>query len=146
MAFVVSVRRQVFGNHVRKGADQIRAHGRYPTGKWPHLGPRLTGDHEFDLLCTNLGIQHRVAPPMRPQTNGMVERFNGRIEDFLQSHRFRSADDLEQTILRYVHLYNSQLPQSALKRRTPVANLKDWKRKRPELFRKRVYNLAGCDI
>ena len=57
---------------------------------------------------------------MRPQTNGMVERFNGRIEDVLQSHRFRSAEDLEQTLLRYVRLYNGQLPQSVLKGRTPI--------------------------
>ena len=72
-----------------------------------------TGQHEFDLLCAELGIEHRLAPPMHPQTNGMVERFNGRIEDVLQSHRFHSGEDLEQTILRYVHLYNTQLPQSA---------------------------------
>ena len=82
---------------------------------------------------------------MRPQTNGMVERFNGRIEDVLQSHRFHSGEDLEQTLLRYVHLYNSQLPQSALKGRTPIAALKVWQRQKPELFRKRVYNHAGCD-
>ncbi|WP_238394081.1 DDE-type integrase/transposase/recombinase, partial [Rhodovulum sulfidophilum] len=61
-------------------------------------------DRLFDLLCTDLGIEHRLAPPMRPQTNGMVERFNGRIEEVLQSHRFHSGEDLEQTILRYVHL------------------------------------------
>ncbi|MBL3576471.1 hypothetical protein JMK10_08925, partial [Rhodovulum sulfidophilum] len=42
-------------------------------------------------------------------------------------------------------LYNSQLPQSALKARTPIDALKDWQRQRPELFRKRVYNHAGCD-
>jgi len=30
----------------------------------------------------------------------MVARFNGRIEDVLKSHRFRSGEDLEQTILR----------------------------------------------
>jgi transposase InsO family protein len=105
-----------------------------------------TGQHEFDLLCSELGIEHRLTPPMRPQTNGMVERFNGRIEDVLQSHRFHSGDDLEQTLLRYVNLYNSQLPQSALKGRTPIAALKDWERKKPELFRKRVYDHAGCDI
>ncbi|MBL3561219.1 integrase core domain-containing protein, partial [Rhodovulum sulfidophilum] len=88
---------------------------------------------------------HRLAPPMRPQTNGMVERFNGRIEDVLQSHRFHSGEDLEQTILSYVHIYNSQLPQSALRARTPIDALKDWQRQRPELFRRRVYNHAGCD-
>jgi len=104
-----------------------------------------TGQHGFDQLCAELGIEHRLTPPMHPQTNGMVERFNGRIEDVLQSHRFRSGEDLEQTLLRYVHLYNGQLPQSALKGRTPIAALKDWKRQRPDLFRKRVYNHAGCD-
>lgn len=36
----------------------------------------------------------------------MVELFNGRIEDVLQSHRFQSGEDLEQTILRYGMLYN----------------------------------------
>jgi transposase InsO family protein len=104
-----------------------------------------TGTHEFDRLCADLGIEHRLAPPMRPQTNGMVERFNGRIEDVLQSHRFRSGEDLEQTILRYVRLYNGQLPQSVLKGRTPIDALKDWHHQKPELFRKRPYNHTGCD-
>jgi hypothetical protein len=69
-----------------------------------------TGQHEFDLLCTELGIEHRLTPPMRPQTNGMVERFNGRIEDVLQSHRFLSGEDLEKTLLRYTHLWPSSQP------------------------------------
>ncbi|MCC6580485.1 MAG: transposase, partial [Phycisphaeraceae bacterium] len=104
-----------------------------------------SGQHEFDLLCAEPGIEHRLTPPMRPQTNGMVERFNGRIGDVLRSHRFHSGEDPDQTLLRYVHLYNSQLPQSALKGRTPIAGLKDWQRQRPELFWKRVHNHAGCD-
>ena len=82
---------------------------------------------------------------MRPETNGMVERFNGRIEDVLQSHRFRSGEDLEQTLLRYVRLYNGQLPQSVLNARTPIDALKRWHRQNPELFKKRPYNHAGCD-
>jgi len=104
-----------------------------------------TGQHEFDLLCAELGIEHRLAPPMRPQTNGMVERFNGRIEDVMQRHHFQSGEDLEQTLLRYVHLYNSQLPQSALKGRAPINALKDWQHQKHELFRKRVYNHARWD-
>ena len=47
-----------------------------------------TGEHEFDTLCSELGIEHRLTPPKSPQTNGMVERFNGRIEEVLQSHHF----------------------------------------------------------
>jgi transposase InsO family protein len=78
-----------------------------------------TGKHEFDKVCAELEIEHRLTPPKSPQTNGMVERFNGRIEDVLQGHHFRSGEDLEQTLLRYVWLYNQQLTQSVLGSRTP---------------------------
>ena len=54
-------------------------------------------------------IEHRLTPPKSPQTNGMVERFNGRIEEVLQSHHFRSGEELETTLHRYVWLYNQQL-------------------------------------
>ena len=104
-----------------------------------------SGEHDFDRLCADLGIEHRLAPPMHPQTNGMVERFNGRIEEVLQSHQFISGQDLETTLLRYVHLYNTQLPQSALRSRTPMQTMKDWHTQKPELFKKQPYLLAGCD-
>jgi len=29
-----------------------------------------TGEHEFDKLCAELGIEHRLTPPKSPQTNG----------------------------------------------------------------------------
>ena len=77
-----------------------------------------SGEHEFDQLCADLGIEHRLAPPKSPQseedqetvrgtvspTNGMVERFNGRISDVLKTNRFDSALDLKQTLMRYVVL------------------------------------------
>ena len=46
------------------------------------------GKQEFDQLCGDLGIEHRLALPHHPQTNGMVERFNGLIEEVLQSRPF----------------------------------------------------------
>jgi hypothetical protein len=52
---------------------------------------------------------------------------------------------MEQTILRYVGLYNGQLPQSVLQARTPIDALKGWQRHRPELFTKRVDTDGGCD-
>ena len=53
-----------------------------------------TGEHAFDTLCATLDIEHRLTPPKSPQTNGMVERINGRIEEVLQSHHFRSGEEL----------------------------------------------------
>jgi transposase InsO family protein len=78
-----------------------------------------SGQHEFDQLCQAFGIEHRLTKPRTPQTNGMVERFNGRISDVLRTHRFRSGQDMRQTLERYVHLYNHQLPQSALTAKHP---------------------------
>jgi uncharacterized protein YbaP (TraB family) len=75
----------------------------------------------------------------------MVERFNGRISDVLKTHHFNSSLDLQQTLLRYVTLYNHQFPQSALKSKTPVQSMKDWFSSHPHLFNKRPYDRAGCD-
>ena len=104
-----------------------------------------SGNHEFDQLCLALGIEHRLTRPRTPQTNGMVERFNGRIEDILKTHRFNSQEDLDTTILRYVALYNHELPQSALKGKTPMQTMKQWHQSHPHLFNKRPYDRTGCD-
>ena len=61
-----------------------------------------SGHHAFDQLCEQLGIEHRLTKPRTPRTNGMVERFNGRIADVLKTPRFNSAEDLEHTLIRYV--------------------------------------------
>ena len=102
--------------------------------------------HEFDALCQALGIEQRLTRPRTSQTNGMVERFNGRIADVFNTHRFRSGEDLEQTLLRYVALYNHQLPQSALKSKTPLQAMKAWYDSHPHLFNKRPYDRPGWDI
>ena len=47
--------------------------------------------------------------------------------------------------MRYVALYNHQLPQSALKSKTSTQAMKDWYASQPDLFHKRPYDRAGCD-
>lgn len=51
-----------------------------------------------------------LTKPRSPQTDGMVERFNGRISDVLATHWFESGEDLAQTLERCVWLYNQYLP------------------------------------
>jgi transposase InsO family protein len=104
-----------------------------------------TGAHEFDHLCAELGIEHRLTPPASPQTNGMVERFNGRIEAVLQSHHVRSGEELETTLHRTVRLTNQQLPQSALGSTSPLQAMKDRHKLNLQLFRKQSCCLQGCD-
>ncbi len=118
-----------------------------------------TGKHAFDQLCAELGIDHRLAPPQHPQTNGMVERFNGRIEEVLQSHHFRSGEDLETTLHRYVVRRSlgpmaftaythttSNCRSQPWAAKTPLQAMKDWHKLKPELFKKQPYYLTGCDI
>lgn len=99
--------------------------------------------HESDPLCQELGIEHRLTKPRTPRTNDMVERFNGRIADVLKIHRFSSSENLEQTLPRYVALYNHHLPQSALKRKTSRQAMKEWHQSHPQLFHKRPLDRPG---
>lgn len=104
-----------------------------------------SGRHAFDRRCVELGIEHRLCPPRHPQTNGMVERFNGRISELIAQTRFKSAHELETTLTHYLATYNHRIPQRALHHLSPVQALKQWQAKRPELFSKQVYELAGLD-
>ena len=80
-----------------------------------------------------------------PCVGQRVERFSGRIADALKTNRFDNALDLEQTLMRYVALYNTQLPLSALGSRTPMQAMKDWHKSHPHLFVKSPRNLPGRD-
>ena len=105
-----------------------------------------SGEHVFDKACTKAGIEHRLIPPRHPQTNGMVERFNGRISELVQQTRFQSAAELKQTLEDYLKAYNHHIPQRSLEHLCPVDALKKWQQKQPELFVKKVYSQAGLDI
>ena len=80
-----------------------------------------------------------------PQTNGMVERFNGRIADVVGQTRFTSAAELDATLMNYATTYNNHIPQRALHHMSPVQAVKQWQSKRPELFVKRVHDQPGLD-
>jgi hypothetical protein len=120
---------------------------RFTSKKKDAEGNRIpTGKHVFDVQCKQFKIDHRLIPPRHPQTNGMVERFNGRISEIVNQTRFGSAAELESTLRNYVKIYNHNIPQRALKHQTPIQALKKWQQEKPDLFLKRVYNQAGLDI
>ena len=98
----------------------------------------VTRQRAFEMLCSTLGIEYRLIPPRAPQTNGMVERFNGRIEDVLESLHFRSGQELGMTLNRYVRLYNQPLAQSPLGSKTPFHAMKQWHKRKPAI----VYQTA----
>ncbi|MEZ5577746.1 MAG: IS481 family transposase [Candidatus Competibacteraceae bacterium] len=104
-----------------------------------------TGRHAFDQICTAHGIQHRLIKPRHPQTNGMIERFNGRVAEVLKTTTFTSARHLETTLQKYLHLYNHHIPQKNLGHVTPVAKLQEYYWIKPALFQKKPINHPGPD-
>lgn len=75
----------------------------------------------------------------------MVERFNGRIAHILKTNRSNGAEDMVQTRIRYVALYNHHGPQSALKSTTPIQAMKLWYAFHVHLGRlKMVHATVGC--
>jgi len=78
----------------------------------PHDRP--SGKHPFDLLCATRKIDHRLTRPHRPQTNGLVERFNRRIAEAIGrepkrgiAHRtFADQADRDAFLHRFVDNYN----------------------------------------
>ena len=104
-----------------------------------------SGQHVFDKTCAGFNIEHRLCPPRHPQTNGMVERFNGRIADIVQQTRFTSAQQLESTLLQYASTYNNYIPQRALNHLAPIEAMRNWSIQRPELFVRLVSNQPGLD-
>jgi transposase-like protein len=73
-----------------------------------------SGKHPFDLLCASHKIDHRLTRPYRPQTNGLVERFNRRIAEAIgrepkrgsARRTFVSHADRDAFLNRFVANYN----------------------------------------
>ena len=115
------------------------------TDRFTGKARKPSGKHVFDLVCKAMDIEHRLCPPRHPQTNGMVERFNGRISELVKQTRFKSAAELDLTLANYWSTYNQLIPQRALGHQTPVQALKAWQAKKPELFAKRIHKQPGLD-
>ena len=105
------------------------------TGKRPP-----TGTHAFDRVCADHRIEHRLIKPRTPQTDRMIERFNGRIADVLRTNRFDSSASLQATLKRFVYLYNQHIPQQNLLHKTPFQTLQHWYAQQPHLFKKTPRN------
>lgn len=89
------------------------------TDRFANKDKKHSGEHAFDVSCAALPAEHRLAPPRHPQTNGMVERFNGRINELLQQTRFDSRADLQATLMNYLKLYNHHITQRAIEQKRP---------------------------
>lgn len=138
--------RRLYATAPMKIVKLLTDNGSQFTDRFTAKSKKPTGEHAFDRECALLGIEHRLTKPRHPQTNGMVERFNGRISDILATTHFRSREDLQTTLERYAKLYNDHLPQRALGHRTPRQAMDLWRKNHPEIFVRQLKNQTGLDI
>lgn len=62
----------------------------------------------FEAACRKLKIAHRTTKPYTPQTNGMVERFNGRVQREVLGITISSHADLEHLLAGFNQAYNAR--------------------------------------
>ena len=77
---------------------------------------KATGKHPVDVVCAKNNIKHKLTRIRRPQTNGMVERFNRRINEVIATkakisansgkNSFSSHDERNRFIENFVNSYN----------------------------------------
>ncbi|GEM_PF-3859840 len=101
------------------------------------------GRHAFDRVCHRHDIADRL---IEPRTNRITGRFNGHVAEVVKTTVFRRRQERRDTLLRDVKIDNQQIPRKALGHVPPIQALKQWQTRRPDLFKKRVYNPAGRDI
>jgi transposase InsO family protein len=72
----------------------------------------------FEDACRKLKVQHRKTKPYTPQTNGLVERFNGRVQREVLGITIYSHRDLETLLRGFNQAYNRRR-QRVLKGASP---------------------------
>src|SRR5215211_7900237 len=72
----------------------------------------------FEAACQSLGVEHRKTRPYTPRTNGMVERFNGRVQREVLGITIASHRGLE-ILLRGVNQAYNARRQRVLQGRLP---------------------------
>src|SRR3978361_1512707 len=70
-------------------------------------GSCFTAD-AFERACSAHKLRHRKTRPYTPQTNGMVERFNGRVQREVLGITVYSHRDLETLLLGFNAAYNGR--------------------------------------
>jgi transposase InsO family protein len=62
----------------------------------------------FERACRELRVEHRKTRPYTPRTNGMVERFNGRVQREVLGITVASHRDLERLLAGFNAAYNAR--------------------------------------
>ena len=96
----------------------------------------------FARACVELGAQYRHTRPRTPQTNGMIERFNGRVGSEVLAITISSHQHLEQLLRGFNAAYNARR-QRVLEGKTPDQVVAERLKARRKLARAEPEGRAG---
>ena len=96
----------------------------------------------FAKVCAELGAEYRHIKPRTPQTNGMVERFNGRIVSEVLAIIVSSHAQLEQLLRGFNAAYNARR-QRVLEGQTPDQVVAERLTAKPALAKAKPSGRAG---
>jgi transposase InsO family protein len=94
-------------------------------------GSCFTADRCEDV-CRELGVEHRKTRPYAPKTNGMVERFNGRVQREVLGIAVAGHRDLELLLAGFNSAYNARR-QRVLDGRSPEGVVRERLKRRKDL-------------
>ena len=98
----------------------------------------------FARVCHELGAEYRHTRPYSPHTNGMVERFNGRVGSEVLGITISSHRDLEPLLRGFNAAYNAHR-QRVLKGKTPDQIVAERLKARRKLANAKPHGRAGSD-
>jgi transposase InsO family protein len=82
----------------------------------------------FEGACRELAVEHRKTRPYTPRTNGMAERFNGRVQREVLGITVANHQDLERLLAAFSSAYNARR-QRVLGGRSPEQVVRERLRK-----------------
>lgn len=75
--------------------------------------------HSFELACAQNDIDHRLAKPNHPRTNGQVERMNRTLKEAtVRRYHYETHDTLRAHLKTFLDAYNFARRLKTLRRRT----------------------------
>jgi transposase InsO family protein len=104
----------------------------------PDRGSCFTADG-FEAACRSLGVEHRTTRPYTPQTNGLAERFNGRVQRQVVGITISSHRDLEHLLHGFNQAYNARR-QRVLKGASPDEVVRQRLKAEPRLARPHAHS------
>jgi len=103
---------------------------------------RFVGQHIFDRVCLEHGIEHGLTKPYHSWTNGQAERMNRTVnEATVKTFHYDDIESLKAHVLSFVAAYNFVKHLKALKWETPFQSICDAWKANPEPFKINPHHL-----